>query len=63
MIDLIPPWLEAIAGILGVSFALSGIARAQRLGWRGPQDRMTAWGLLIFGFLIMCVGLIRWAGL
>lgn len=63
MIDVIPPWLEAIAGILGVSFALSGIARAQRLGWRGPQDRTTAYGLLIFGVLLMCVGLIRWAGL
>ncbi|WP_125255824.1 hypothetical protein [Brevundimonas fluminis] len=63
MIDLIPPWLEAIAGILGVSFALSGIARAQRFGWRGPQDRTTAYGLLILGVLLMGVGLIRWAGL
>jgi len=25
VIDFIPPWLEAIAGVLGISFALSGI--------------------------------------
>jgi hypothetical protein len=28
VIDFIPPWLEAIAGVLGISFALSGIRRA-----------------------------------
>jgi ABC-type multidrug transport system permease subunit len=62
VIDIVPPWLEAVAGILGVSFALSGIARAQRHGWRGQQDRTTAYGLLLFGFLMMSVGIIRWIG-
>ena len=60
MIDLVPPWLEAIAGALGMSFALSGIRRAQRLGWCGPQDRTTAYELLVFGFLLMTVGVVRW---
>lgn len=62
MIDFVPPWLEAIAGALGMSFALSGIRRAQRHGWRGSQDRTTAYVLLIFGFLLTCVGLVRWFG-
>jgi hypothetical protein len=60
MINLVPPWLEATAGALGMVFALSGIQRAQRQGWRGRQDRITAYGLLIFGFLVMVVGVIRW---
>lgn len=60
MIDFIPPWLEAIAGVLGISFALSGIRRAQQHGWRNSQDRTTAYGLLIFGFLLAVIGSIRW---
>lgn len=60
MIPLIPPWLEAIAGVLGMSFALSGISRAQRFGWRKRHDRTSAYGLLIFGFLLAVIGVIRW---
>jgi len=61
--NFVPPWLEAIAGILGVSFALSGISRAQRLGWRNRHDRTSAYGLLVFGGLLTFIGLVRWSQL
>ncbi len=58
-----PPRLEAIAGAIGISFALSGIRRAQQYGWRNSKDRTTAYGLLIFGLLLAGVGVVRWAAI
>ena len=63
MIDFVPPWIEIAGGGLGLAFALSAIARSRRLGWRGPQDRTSAWGLLIFGILLMAIGAVRFLNL
>jgi len=38
----------------------SGIRRALQHGWRTSQDRTTAYRLLIFGFLLAVIGVIRW---
>ncbi len=64
MTDLlgIPAWLEVGAGLIGVGFALGGIARARRLGWRSRSDQINAWGLLVFGLLLAGVGIVRWTG-
>ena len=65
MTDLlsIPAWLEVGAGFIGVGFALGGIARSQRLGWRSRSDQINAWGLLIFELLLAGVGIVEWAGI
>lgn len=59
MIDFVPPWIEISLGGLGVAWALSAIGRARRQAWRGPQDRISAWGLLAFGALMVVIGGIR----
>ncbi len=58
----IPAWIEVGAGLIGVGVALGGIARARRLGWRSRSDQINAWGLMIFGILLACVGMVRWTG-
>jgi hypothetical protein len=55
-----PPWVEITAGGLGIAITLSGIARAREKGWRGPQDWVTAWGLLVFSLLMVGTGSIGW---
>ena len=63
MIDLVPPWIEIAGGGLGVAWALSAITRARQQGWRGPQDRTSAWGLLIFSMLLVAIGAVRFLAL
>lgn len=63
MIDFVPPWIEIAGGGLGVAWALSAISRARRQGWRGPQDRMSALALLVFGLILAGIGMVRFPGI
>lgn len=55
-----PPWIQAIAGLLGISLALAGIARAQTHGWRNRADRTSTVSLLIVSVALCLTGLVRW---
>lgn len=56
-------FIEVMAGGLGLYFALGGFGRATDHGWRNRQDKVSAWGLLIFSGLLVLNGLIFWLGL
>lgn len=55
-----PPWIQATAGLLGLSLALAGVARAQTHGWRSRADRTSAISLLIVSIALALTGVVRW---
>jgi len=57
---LFPPELQAILGILGVSFALWSIQRRREGKTTHPDAAKSDTWLLIFSVLMVGVGLWRW---
>lgn len=55
-----PPWIQTVAGLLGISLALAGVARAQTHGWRDRADRTSTVSLLIVSVALCLTGLVRW---
>lgn len=55
--------IEFVIAGLGVGFGLGGLARIRAKGERGPGDRLTCWGLIGTGTLLMIHGLAWMAGL
>lgn len=53
-------FIEIVAGGLGVAFGLGGLARLRRHPPRGPGDRASAVGLIIFGVLLVLMGAFQW---
>lgn len=51
------------AGLLGLGFGLGGIARLRRgAPSRGPGDRLSSVGLVLFGLLLALTGAARASG-
>lgn len=57
-----PDWVEIAVGGLGVAWALSILARLRDRKAR-PGERLNAFGLLLFGLLLVFFGGLRWLGL
>lgn len=57
-----PPWIEVAAGGVGIAFALWSIGRRRDGKPMHPDARKADVGLLVFGCLLVAVGLIRMSG-
>ena len=55
-------WEIAIAAV-GVGFGLGGLARRRQHPSRGPGDRLTAWGLIVSGLVLVAHGAATLAGM
>lgn len=58
----LPPWVEIAAGGLGVAFALWSIGRRMDGKPMHPDAKKADVGLLVFGCLLVLVGVIRMVG-